>query len=177
MMQSGTIGLCLGLATTMLFFGCNRQAGQNTTAAASPTPAASSAPASAAPGKTATVKAVHVSPPVDNPELDGYCPVALVEMKALEMGSPTNQSRFEDEVYQMTNNKSEVMFQMKPERYVPPFSGDDPVEYKRTGNRVPGDVTLFVVQDDKAWFFINEDNQSEFQASPDDYVRYAISAQ
>jgi YHS domain-containing protein len=163
MMRREIFALCATLALASAY-GCDRQS-------ASPTTTAQAAATEAAP-----TGAVHVSPPVSNPELDGYCPVALVEMKQLEKGSRDNQSAFEGNVYQMTNAKSEMMFQKNPTRYVPPFSAQDPVAYQESGERIAGNVALFVVHEDKPWFFVDEDNRARFLASPDTYVSHAESA-
>lgn len=120
--------------------------------------------------------AEHVSPPSESPALDGYCPVALVEMNMLEAGSPQSQSSYESVVYQMTNERSETMFQRNPTRYVPPFGRTDVVHFERRSERVDGSVELFFRHEEQIWFFTSEENRATFEANPAHFVEVARSA-
>jgi YHS domain-containing protein len=123
---------------------------------------------------------LHVTPPPQNaylPALGGYCPVELVERGRLVTGDPALTLQYQGQTYQLSSPMAKKTFAQAPQRYVPPFSTYDPVQFSIEGTRTPGSVDLFVIHKDRAWFFLNENNRRRFLLSPDPYISRALSGQ
>ena len=124
-----------------------------------------------------SAEVAHASPAASSPALGGYCPVELLEMGRLVTGDPALTLQYQGQAYQMSTLAAKKAFAQAPQRYVPPFSTYDPVQFSVEGARTPGSVDLFVVHKDRAWFFLNEKNRRLFLRSPDPYITHALSGQ
>lgn len=124
-----------------------------------------------------SAEAAPAGPPASSPALGGYCPVELVERGRLVTGDPALTLQYQGQAYQLSSPTAKKTFAQAPQRYVPPFSTYDPVQFSIEGTRTPGSVDLFVLHKDRAWFFLNENNRRKFLLSPDPYISRALSGQ
>ena len=121
--------------------------------------------------------AAPASPAASSPGLGGYCPVELLEKGRLVTGDPALTLQYQGQTYQLSSPAAKQTFAQAPQRYVPPFSTYDPVQFSIEGTRTPGSLDLFVVHKDSAWFFLNEKNRRTFLLSPDPYITRVLSQQ
>jgi YHS domain-containing protein len=119
--------------------------------------------------------AAPANPATSSPALGGYCPVELLEKGRLVTGDPALTLQYQGQTYQLSSPAAKKTFAQVPQRYVPPFSTYDPVQFSIEGTRTPGSLDLFVVHKDSAWFFLNEKNRRTFLLSPDPYITRVLS--
>ena len=122
-----------------------------------------------------SAEAAPANPPVSSAALGGYCPVELVENGRLVKGDPALTLQYQGQAFQLSSDVAKTKFLKAPQRYVPPFSTYDPVQFYTEGTKNPGSVDLFVIDRDRAWFFLNEQNRRTFLSSPDPYITRALS--
>ena len=103
--------------------------------------------------------------PVENPELEGYCPVSLAQGK-LEKGSPSCQTRYKGKVYQFKNEAAQRLFEENPERFLPEFDGNDPVIQAESGEKKAGNVKFFHRYQHKTFLFVNGKSRDRFLSNP-----------
>lgn len=113
----------------------------------------------------------------DKPALEGYCPVAYVEMGAALKGSADHQSKASGKTYLFANADSKQMFDANPNKYT------DAVQYgtycataMSMGKKLKSDMAIFSKQDGKIYFFSSADAKAMFEKDSAAFIGKADKA-
>lgn len=148
-------------------------------ASASAAPQASAPPpsqASATPAAPAVDLVQHVepTPPQEFPmQLDGYCPVELIENEKWLAGDQQWAVAHRGRLYTMSGAVQQQRFLANPDRYAPVFSGVDPVLAVDEAREVPGKTAFCAVYDGRLFVFSNAATLAKFRQSPRRYAQAA----
>lgn len=96
------------------------------------------------------------------PALDGFCPVAYVEMKQAVKGDPKHASVHQGQTYHFANAQAKQMFDNAPAKYVPAYDGICATGVAM-GMKLKSDPKLFVVHDGKAYLFSDAKAKGMFE--------------
>lgn len=143
----------------------NPAAAQNATSApnastTSPTPAAS----------------ISRSPGVPAIDLDGFCPVSLVEQQAWTPGNPQYRENYFGRTYQFSSAEAADAFRNNPKRYAPLLSGYDPVKFAEQRVEVPGKREHGISYGNRVILFADEASLARFSQNPTYYFEQAMQA-
>ena len=100
--------------------------------------------------------------PSNGPALDGFCPVAYVEMKQAVKGDPKHSSVHEGRTYHFSNAQAKQMFDNAPAKYVPAYDGICATGVAM-GMKLKSDPTLFIVHNGKAYLFSEAKAKAMFE--------------
>lgn len=112
-----------------------------------------------------------------NPALDGYCPVAYVEMNTALKGMDDHKSHAGGKTYLFANADAKKMFDANPKKYT------DAIQYgtycataMSMGKKLKSDMSIFSKQDGKIYFFSSADAKAMFDKDPAAFVGNADKA-
>ncbi len=112
-----------------------------------------------------------------NPALEGYCPVAYVEMNSALKGSADHKSQAGGSTYLFANADAKKMFDGNPKKYT------DAIQYgtycataMSMGKKLKSDLSIFSKQGDKVYFFSSADAKAMFDKDPDSFISKADKA-
>ena len=103
-------------------------------------------------------------------QLDGYCPVTLIEKERWVSGDKKFRVVHEGHAYLLSGEKQRKDFLAKPSRYTPAFSGKDAVLRKETGKPVQGRVDFCVTYGGRLYTFSSAITLDKFQVDPKPYA-------
>ncbi|MFZ5628004.1 MAG: YHS domain-containing (seleno)protein [Spirochaetota bacterium] len=113
----------------------------------------------------------------DKPALEGYCPVAYVEMGSAIKGSADHQSKASGKTYLFANAGAKQMFDANPKKYT------DAIQYgtycataMSMGKKLKSDMAIFSRQDGKIYFFSSADAKAMFEKDSAAFVGKADKA-
>jgi hypothetical protein len=107
--------------------------------------------------------------------LYGFDPVAFFVDGAPLRGSALFELKHAGAVFRFRNEGNRAAFTANPEIYMPRFGGYDPVAIGR-GSPAAGYPNLFVIREERLFFFANEKNRASFLASPKEAIAAADTA-
>lgn len=107
--------------------------------------------------------------------LYGFDPVAFFVDGTPVRGSASFELKHAGAVFRFRNEGNRAAFSANPDIYIPRFGGYDPVAIAR-GSPAPGYPNLFVIREDRLFFFANEKNRASFLASPKEAIAAADTA-
>ncbi len=116
-----------------------------------------------------TVLLTPLAASATEPALSGNCPVCLVEMGKLVLGSDTHTVTFDRQEYYFPSAKEKEMFAANPAKYVPALGGDCVVCRAEMGVRMPGKVDFVVIHNMRAYLFPSAKELDVFNANPKTY--------
>lgn len=102
--------------------------------------------------------------------LDGYCVVSLHNQRQWVSGREQFAAAFDGRWYYFAGERERAIFAAAPETYAPVLSGDCPVTFAETGERVAGQLRHGVSYGDRLFFFANAQRAAEFQRDPASFV-------
>jgi protein disulfide-isomerase len=114
-----------------------------------------------------------VSPPLG---FEGYCVVSMHRDFKWVRGDPRWNAIHEGRLYYFVDERAQTEFLRESARYAPEFSGDDVVEFSRTGKRIAGErrfgATYQAPRDasPRIYLFASEDALQVFERDPIPYV-------
>ena len=103
-------------------------------------------------------------------QLDGYCPVTLIEKERWVSGDKKFRVVHEGHAYLLSGEKQRKDFLAKPSRYTPAFSGTDAVLRKEAGKPVQGKVDYCVTYGGRLYTFSSAATLEKFQEDPKPYA-------
>jgi YHS domain-containing protein len=119
---------------------------------------------------TRTVPQVFGPPEAEPAKLpmaaDGYCVVSLHDRQQWVTGNMSTSVLFDGRQYAFASRRERDIFAAAPIAYAPVLSGDCPVTFAETGQRVAGKVQFGVVQAGRLYFFADEAARVRFVADP-----------
>lgn len=107
--------------------------------------------------------------------LYGFDPVAFFVDGTPVRGSGSFELKHAGAVFRFHNEGNRAAFTANPEIYIPRFGGYDPVAIAR-GSPAPGYPNLFVIREDRLFFFATEKNRASFLANPKEAIAAADTA-
>jgi YHS domain-containing protein len=107
--------------------------------------------------------------------LYGFDPVAFFVEGAPLRGSALFEVQHAGAVFRFRNEGNRAAFKANPEIYMPRFGGYDPVAVGR-GSPAAGYPNLFVIRDERLFFFATEKNRASFLATPKEAIAAADTA-
>jgi YHS domain-containing protein len=114
---------------------------------------------------TATIASLAQSeapkPAAAGPALDGFCPVAYVEMNQAVKGNPQHKSQHEGRTFHFANAQAKQMFDKAPAKYLPAYDGLCATAVAQ-GMRLQSDPRLFTVHNGRAYLFSNAEAKAMF---------------
>jgi YHS domain-containing protein len=102
--------------------------------------------------------------------LDGYCPVELGENERWLPGNPRWPVLYQGRTYLFHSPTGRQRFLADPRRYVPAYSGNDPVLAVDGNRRVPGQTDYCVIYDGQLYMFANSATLARFKMNPERYT-------
>jgi YHS domain-containing protein len=108
------------------------------------------------------------SPPV---ALEGFCPVELGEKGQWVAGNAQVTAVHRGFTYRLSGAEQRRRFLANPERYVPAFSGKDPVLIVDRQRHVRGRTDYCIAYNGHLYMFSGEATLAQFQANPQRYAR------
>lgn len=106
-----------------------------------------------------------------NLALDGYCPVAYVEMNTAIRGVADQKSQAGGATYLFANADAKKMFDANPKKYT------DAIQYgtycataMSMGKKLKSNMSIFSKQGDKLYFFSSADAKAMFEKDPNAFV-------
>ncbi len=144
------------------------------------TSAAQRSVATAPAGQTTTNKVdlVHHTEsvrPAQNahPQLEGYCPVDLMEKEAWTSGKRQYAAVHRERVYYTSGAEQQKRFLTNPERYAPVLFGYDPVLFLDEAREVLGKTDSCLVYDGRLYVFSSRTTLEKFREDPKVYADLA----
>ncbi|MBR9976514.1 MAG: hypothetical protein KFH87_00370 [Bacteroidetes bacterium] len=107
-----------------------------------------------------------------HPALDGYCPVAYVEMNKPMKGDEKISSTYEGHRYVFANKDAKKMFEMDPGKYTPRYDGTCATAMAM-GKRMDADPQLFANFNGALYMFSSEEAMQQFGDDPDMIIEQA----
>ena len=118
---------------------------------------------------TATIAALAQSeapkPAAGGPALDGFCPVAYVEMNQAMKGDPQHKSEHQGRTFHFANAEAKKMFDQAPAKYLPAYDGLCATGVSM-GMKLPSDPKLFTVRDGRTYLFSDAEAKAIFEKDP-----------
>jgi YHS domain-containing protein len=96
--------------------------------------------------------------------LDGYCPVAYVEMKQAVKGDPAHSTVRDGKTYHFANADAKKMFEKSPARYEVAYDGLCATAVAQN-MKMESDPKLFTVHDGRTYLFSTADAKAMFDAN------------
>lgn len=103
------------------------------------------------------------------PGLDGYCPVALRELRQWKPGLERFSGEYQGITYRFCSGPARDAFLSNPEFYAPEIQGCDPVILAKDRRAVTGNVRFGVWLDGRLYLFQDAENRQAFKDSPQLY--------
>ncbi len=113
--------------------------------------------------------------PTGNYELEGYCPVSLLEKEQWVPGDPQFAVHHQGKVYLLAGPTQRQRFLANPNRYVPVGGGIDPVLAVEENRHLPGRTDYCVVYDGRLYLFSSQESLARFHQNPKKYATFARS--
>jgi YHS domain-containing protein len=107
--------------------------------------------------------------------LYGFDPVAFFVDRTPVRGLASFELKHAGAVFRFRNEGNRAAFSTNPDIYIPRFGGYDPIAIGR-GSPAPGYPNLFVIRDERLFFFANEKNRAGFLANPKEAITAADTA-
>ena len=104
-------------------------------------------------------------------EIDGYCPVSLVDDHRLLIGSSNSSHSLDGKVYRFASKEMEARFRKNPRRYIPMNGGDCPVSLVNRGESKPGFARFGIVYGGHLLLFATNEDRLQFVKNPGRYAR------
>ncbi|MCS7306526.1 MAG: YHS domain-containing protein [Thermoguttaceae bacterium] len=114
-------------------------------------------------------------PPTDNYQLEGYCPVCLLEKEQWVPGNTDFAVQYQGKVYLLAGPSQRERFLANPHRYVPVAGGIDPVVAVEENRHLPGRTDYCVVYDGRLYLFSSPETLARFHQNPKKYASFANS--
>ncbi|NUQ65457.1 MAG: hypothetical protein HUU20_23560, partial [Pirellulales bacterium] len=119
----------------------------------------------------------HVEPVAASVELavqlDGYCPVELVENEKWTSGKREWSVVHRGRLYLVSGPEQQKRFLANPDRYAPVLAGMDPVLFLDETREVPGKTDFCLVYDGRLYAFSSRASLAEFRQNPRLYADLA----
>jgi YHS domain-containing protein len=103
------------------------------------------------------------------PLLDGYCPVELRDHERWVRGNARYQASYRGLSLWFSGAAQREQFLAAPERYVPGWSGNDPVLWLEESRQVRGTTQHSAVYNQRLYLFAGATTLQRFQRSPERY--------
>lgn len=100
-------------------------------------------------------------PAAHGPALDGFCPVAYVEMKQAVKGNPQHTSTHQGRTFHFANAEAKQMFDQAPAKYLPAYDGLCATGVSM-GMKLPADAKLFTVREGRTFLFSDAEAKAMF---------------
>ncbi|HWM81534.1 MAG TPA: YHS domain-containing (seleno)protein [Pseudolabrys sp.] len=113
-----------------------------------------------------------VTEPLSGLAISGYDPVAYFTEARAVAGLPSLECGYAGTVWRFHNAGNRAAFVRDPDVYMPHYGGYDPVAVAR-GASVPGHPQVWLVVDQRLYFFYDTKARADFAADPARYVRVA----
>jgi hypothetical protein len=104
--------------------------------------------------------------------ISGFDPVAYFTDGNALVGRATFEFAYAGTVWRFRNEGNRAAFEADPDFYMPRFGGYDPVAVAR-GVGVAGDPRLWLIADQRLYFFYTEEARAAFTADPDEVAENA----
>jgi YHS domain-containing protein len=104
--------------------------------------------------------------------LYGFDPVAFFVDQAPRKGLPAFELSHAGAVFRFRNEGNRAAFKANPGIYLPRFGGYDPIAVGR-GSPAPGSPGLFLIRENRLFFFSNEKSRKSFLANPQEALAAA----
>ena len=115
-----------------------------------------------------------IHPPQDlGPQLDGYCPVDLIEHERWTPGRTEFAVVHRGRTFHTSGVEQQKRFLANPERYAPVLSGFDPVLLVEGSREVAGKTDFCLVYDGRLYAFSSRSTLAKFRESPLSYTELA----
>ncbi len=102
-------------------------------------------------------------------EMQGFCPVCIIEMKQWVKGSAQFPAQVDGKTYLFPGEDQRQMFLKDPAKYTPALGGDCVVSLVEMGKRVPGSLHHAAYHNGRLYLFAGEQGKSMFLANPAKY--------
>ena len=102
--------------------------------------------------------------------IEGYCPVELVQNESWVPGNARWAIVHAGRTYYLAGPVQRECFLANPERYLPAFSGADPVALTEEDRAIAGRANYCVVYDGRLYMFSNANSLARFRQTPDRYA-------
>jgi len=96
------------------------------------------------------------------PALDGYCPVAYVEMKQAVKGDPKHKSEHAGHTFHFANAQAKQMFDQAPAKYLPAYDGLCATGVSM-GMKLESDPKLFTLHNGRTYLFSDANAKAMFR--------------
>jgi YHS domain-containing protein len=96
----------------------------------------------------------------------GYCVTSLRDRREWIPGDMAVGVQFDGRNYAFASARQRDIFMAAPAVYAPVLSGDCPVTFAETGQRIPGKVEFGVVHGGRIYFFATNEARTKFAADP-----------
>jgi len=106
-------------------------------------------------------------------ELEGYCPVSLLEKEQWVPGDPQWAVHYQGKMYLLAGPSQRQRFLANPHRYVPVGGGVDPVLAVEENRHMPGRTDYCVVYDGRLYLFSSAESLARFHQNPKKYASFA----
>jgi YHS domain-containing protein len=113
--------------------------------------------------------------PAGTYELEGYCPVSLLEKEQWVPGDPQFAVQYQGKIYLLAGPSQRQRFLANPHRYAPVGGGVDPVLAVEENRHVPGRTDYCVVYDGRLYLFSSAESLARFHQNPKKYASFAHS--
>jgi YHS domain-containing protein len=115
---------------------------------------------------TATIASLAQSeapkPAAGGPALDGFCPVAYVDLNQAVKGDPKHKSEHQGRTFHFANAQAKQMFDQTPAKYLPAYDGLCATGVSM-GMKLPSDPKLFAVRDGRTYLFSDAKAKGMFE--------------
>ena len=105
-----------------------------------------------------------------SPALGGYCPVELVKNERWIKGDSRLVEVYQGTTYVFSSAVQRECFLIDPERYIPAFSGRDPVLMRDHNQQVPGRLEHCATYNGRLYMFSSASSLARFQKEPQRYA-------
>lgn len=102
--------------------------------------------------------------------IEGYCPVELVQNESWVSGDARWAIVHAGRTYYLAGPIQRECFLANPERYMPAFSGADPVALTEENRAIAGRADYCVVYDGRLYMFSNANSLARFRQAPSRYA-------
>ncbi|MFM7167066.1 MAG: thioredoxin fold domain-containing protein [Planctomycetaceae bacterium] len=116
--------------------------------------------------------------PVTGPGLEGFCPVALRELRQWKPGLERFSGEYQGVIYRFCSAPARAAFLANPRLYAPEVQGYDPVILAQDRRAVTGNVRYGVWLDGRLFLFQDAANRQAFKDAPQLYsgMRSAVGS-
>jgi YHS domain-containing protein len=113
------------------------------------------------------------APAQQPPTLDGYCPVELCEHERWTPGNPRYKSVYDGRTFLFSGPAQQKRFLSAPGRYVPAYSGNDPVLAVEQKRELPGVTEHCAIYQGRLYMFSSPATLKTFRQKPGRYTEAA----